>query len=100
MSLKSLGHGWGWVMWTPSTVTAVVSLRAGVVAIGIVLSGFVGRLLLEWQRRRTLTDVLRHARDAPDGTLVTFADPISGSGSVRIGRERAAGSGPEPANEP
>jgi len=54
--------------WLSAAMGQVASWRSAIFVVVVLIIIMVGRLLAEWQRRRTLIGVIQHA---PGGTVVT-----------------------------
>jgi magnesium-transporting ATPase (P-type) len=68
---------WQTGAWVAVTATAgVISWQAAAITVVVVVVSGVLRLLTEWQRRKTLTALMR---GAPEGTVVVLSDSPSGS---------------------
>ena len=66
----------GWAAWVPAALPGVVSWRAGIIALGAIAVTGTLRLLVEWQRRVTLIELLRNA---PPRTVVLRDDKDTGN---------------------
>lgn len=67
--------GTGWVTRVSAVACGVISWRAALLALAILVVGGTLRLFTEWQRRKTFTALLRHA---PDGTVIVQQDGPGG----------------------
>jgi hypothetical protein len=70
----------GRAAWVPAALPGVVSWHTGIIALGAVAVTGILRLLAEWQRRATLTALIR---SAPPRTVVMQDDKGTGS-SIRV----------------
>jgi hypothetical protein len=57
--------------WGGEAASGLISWRAGVLILAIVLASGVLRLFTEWQRRKTFTALISHA---PEGTVIVQKD--------------------------
>jgi hypothetical protein len=67
--------GTGWVIRVSVVACGVISWRAALLALAILVVRGMLRLFTEWQRRQTFTALLR---DAPDGTVIVQHDGPGG----------------------
>ena len=54
--------------WLSAAMVHAVSWRSAIFVVVVLIIIIIGRLLAEWQRRRTLIAVIQHA---PGGTVIT-----------------------------